>query len=367
RHTKKIGKTMSTNNKTNKIDLIYWIAKILSNKKLVTLFGVVSIILGIISFFSETYYKYILKYLSLHHEEYPDIRITFILFGLSAFAILYLQSGEKDKSFTVHLAKDLFNRVNSNKEDTIQLNSKLEHLSKKIKDVENEKLITQSDKENIIQEIYQNLNNSTIDKIIENRLQEITDLKQNQAINSEISNFLNKPENRILKEIKKLDLRANLNLVIGMAITCIGMALLYNTVNQLTAVESLKEYSLKGTEPDSAFYKNIILSFAPRLSLVIFIEVFAYFFLKLYKSGLEEIKYYQNELTNIQLKNVSAVITISTNLNDGLKTVLDSYSATERNFILNKNQTTVELEKAKTDTYIVNNFIKLMSKFIKEK
>jgi len=32
------------------------------------------------------------------------------------------------------------------------------------------------------------------------------------------------------------------------------------------------------------------------------IELFAYFFLKLYKSDLSEIKYFQNELTNVEMR-----------------------------------------------------------------
>ena len=36
--------------------------------------------------------------------------------------------------------------------------------------------------------------------------------------------------------------------------------------------------------------------------MAIFIEVFSFFFLKLYKSGLADILYYQNELTNLESK-----------------------------------------------------------------
>ncbi|MBI5525005.1 MAG: hypothetical protein HY897_01580 [Deltaproteobacteria bacterium] len=39
--------------------------------------------------------------------------------------------------------------------------------------------------------------------------------------------------------------------------------------------------------------------YVPRITTVTFIEVFAFFFLKLYRASLIEIKFYQNELTSL--------------------------------------------------------------------
>lgn len=50
--------------------------------------------------------------------------------------------------------------------------------------------------------------------------------------------------------------------------------------------------------------------FLPRLTLVVFIEIFAYFFLRLYKSSLTEIKYFQNEMTNIEAKFIALYIAL---------------------------------------------------------
>jgi hypothetical protein len=41
----------------------------------------------------------------------------------------------------------------------------------------------------------------------------------------------------------------------------------------------------------------LLTEFSPRLSLVIVVELFAYFFLGLYKSNLQEIKYFQRHST----------------------------------------------------------------------
>lgn len=52
--------------------------------------------------------------------------------------------------------------------------------------------------------------------------------------------------------------------------------------------------------------KDILLYLLPRLFMIIFTELFVLFFLRLYSKGLNEIKYFQNELTNIELKLVAA-------------------------------------------------------------
>jgi hypothetical protein len=77
--------------------------------------------------------------------------------------------------------------------------------------------------------------------------------------------------------------------------------------------------------------------------------VFAYFFLRLYKNGLEDIKYYQNEITNIDAK-VTALSYISQNKNAALtKLVIESLAKTERNFRMKKGETTLGLERERLE------------------
>ena len=56
--------------------------------------------------------------------------------------------------------------------------------------------------------------------------------------------------------------------------------------------------------------------YAPRLTLSIFIEFFSFFFLRLYKTGISEIKYFQNELTNAELKFIAVEKAIMTEKDD---------------------------------------------------
>jgi hypothetical protein len=128
---------------------------------------------------------------------------------------------------------------------------------------------------------------------------------------------------------------ANLNLVIGtlttfLAISGLGFEVFKASMDFTDTVELLSHY-------------------IPRLSLVIFIEIFAFFFLKLYKANLNEIKYFNNEKTNIDFKIISLKTAIYEENQDLIKLTIEELIKTERNFKLDKNQSTVELEIRKNE------------------
>ncbi|WP_222832267.1 hypothetical protein [Pseudomonas sp. SC3(2021)] len=136
---------------------------------------------------------------------------------------------------------------------------------------------------------------------------------------------------RLSREIEALGRRGNLNLILGVFTTTAGLlALVYFILKNEQVL----------TEP--LLYA---MNFLPRLTLVIFIEVFAYFFLKLYKVGLSEIKYFQNELTNLESKHMALLAALRHNNSEILLKVIGALSDTERNHILEKGQTTIEIEK----------------------
>ncbi len=62
--------------------------------------------------------------------------------------------------------------------------------------------------------------------------------------------------------------------------------------------------------------------FVVRVSLPIFMQVFAYFFLRLYRYGLFEIKYFQNEITSAQLR----IIALETILMKGSKETIEKFA-----------------------------------------
>lgn len=135
---------------------------------------------------------------------------------------------------------------------------------------------------------------------------------------------------RLGDEVIALAKRGNLNLVLGILTTIAGLsALAYAVV----------------TAPPTQSVPDLLGHFLPRLSLSLLIEVFAYFFLRLYKQSLSEIKYFQNELTNVESLATSAMFALEAGNMDLLGQIALQISKTERNFILEKGQSTVDLER----------------------
>ncbi|MGZ2749622.1 hypothetical protein [Burkholderia stagnalis] len=181
---------------------------------------------------------------------------------------------------------------------------------------------------------------------------------------------------RILREIESLGRRGNVNLLLGMAISIAGLAVLgafffsstgstsetrlgfdmasvasaaaaaAPPTSSLTTAKQIGEHFSGG---ESAEVFNFGIRFLPRLSFALLIELFAYFFLKLYKSSLSEIKYFQNEITNIEAKSLALRVALSSDSPAVTGKVLGSLMATERNCILEKGQSTVDLERAKIE------------------
>ncbi len=140
---------------------------------------------------------------------------------------------------------------------------------------------------------------------------------------------------RLNGEITALGWRGNLNLGLGIITTVIGLVLLgYYVVHMNPQPEQLSAFAIQ---------------FIPRLSLVIFIEVFAYFFLRLYKSSLSEIKFFQNEMTNLELKFAALRTALELSDTNTASHVMTTLANTERNHVLKKGETTVLLEQQKYD------------------
>lgn len=89
---------------------------------------------------------------------------------------------------------------------------------------------------------------------------------------------------RLADQLSILRRRGNLNLVIGVTTTLGAILILVLTV-----------YSVRAVQPHSP---ELIAYFIPRISTVVFVEVFSFFFLRLYKATLDEEKYYQREITS---------------------------------------------------------------------
>lgn len=196
-------------------------------------------------------------------------------------------------------------------------------------------------------------NPEDINKSIENQIskiseetiyKKITDKFESELISKTAINLIEKEINeiktRIEKEAARLSRYGYINLFMGVSTTVLAISFLGYWL-----ISSISDTSIPDVK-SGAFYYHLFL----RLSLSILIEIFSFFFLKLYKSILDDIKYFNNERTNIEMKIVAIKTSVAYGNKDDIKKLMLDISKTERNFILKKGESTVELEKIRTDS-----------------
>lgn len=292
------------------------------------------------------------------YDGYSNTKVNIFTFTSLAFSFItltlaYLQSGSEANGISNTMSRDI---------DFIY--KKLYDEVSMLKEIIKNKGITgelnSEEKDFIIKETIKKNSTDTIKEIFNSESDLLSKNIKENLIFDRLIKSSNDIIQRLKREISDLRLRANMNLTIGMVITVCGLYLLWSTVSIVDSSELLKQLASEGNDTNTKFFKNLILPIVPRILLILFIEVFAYFFLQLYKSGLADIKYFQNELTNVESKLSAIEFSYITNNQDGLKISIESLSKTERNFILDKGKTTIELEKAKADTELSRSIIKII-------
>jgi len=282
----------------------------------------------------------------------------------SIFGFLYLQSGGNvsrsvsESGIDPHLVNVLF-------EENDELRKKTDFILERLERIQVANNLSEEDRESVLAEIVRQSGPDAIKEMFEVEARRYKAELMNGLGLERLTSFSRSSVDRLKREISDLRLRSNINLLIGMLITAGGLWLLWSTVTMLDASDLLKVLASEGNESNVKFFKNLILPVIPRVLLVIFVEVFAYFFLRLYRNGLSEIKYFQNELTNIEAKLTAAEFAFVTKNDEALKFAIECLSKTERNFVLEKGQTTVDLERAKSESQLSKDIIKIIPDLFK--
>lgn len=306
--------------------------------------GIAGFSFMLISFFSDG--KYFSSVINI-------VTLIAIIVSFVSLSLVYLQSGSEKDGISNTMSKDIDFIYKS-------LHNEINALKKTIRNKTLAGELNSEEKDFIIKETIRKNSTDTIKEIFNSESDLLSKNIKENLIFDRLIKSSNDIIQRLKREISDLRLRANMNLTIGMVITVCGLYLLWSTVSIVDSSELLKQLASEGDDTNTKFFKNLILPIVPRILLILFIEVFAYFFLQLYKSGLADIKYFQNELTNVESKLSAIEFSYITNNQDGLKVSIESLSKTERNFILDKGKTTIELEKAKADTELSRSIIKII-------
>lgn len=150
-----------------------------------------------------------------------------------------------------------------------------------------------------------------------------------------VNDTFEESKERLFTEISRLDKKSSFNLTVGGISTLIGVAVL-----GYTAMSGIDDYTT---------LEVFLYNFAPRLSVVLLLQVFSFFFLKLYKNNLEEIKYFQNEITNVENRQITINVAMERGKDEDWKELLMALLRIDRNKILEKGQTTIDIEHARIE------------------
>ena len=160
-------------------------------------------------------------------------------------------------------------------------------------------------------------------------------------------------ERRIQNEINSLSRRANLNLIIGSLVAVLGIAGLVGFILNTPS-------NAENPEP-----VIVIIHWVIRLSLISIVELFAFFFLQIYKTELLSIKYYQDEMTSIESRKTALLFSILQDNSEDVSKTLNYLASIDRNFKMEAGQTTVDLEKLKIENSIIKNEMTNMIEILK--
>ena len=232
-------------------------------------------------------------------------------------------------------------------------------LRRKIEELEAKTSIQESFQDNSYSRKINERINNLIDKNI-NSERILETLKKSigfdMLVEQQISKLENDFNNQILRnktEINRLTKNANLNLIFGSTIT-IGTLWYFG-------------YHLFDSKLVLNTLTSVLSFFIPRSCVIISVELLGFFFLKIYKSNLAEIKYYHNETANHVSKLIALKLSLYNNKDNVLDNCINNLVATERNFILKKDESSIELEREKIDVKNNNGLIDLLKTIISMK
>ncbi|WP_417069212.1 hypothetical protein [Niveibacterium terrae] len=302
---------------------------------------------------------------NISKEGFFAISIGLLAVLMSFIVMNYLQAGstkneppgspystqEYELKYLQSEFRKFYSKTNSNIDS---LTSNLEKISSDLTEIQrNNSGIDETSRATVVDVLLKKIQESAATTLVQGIQREveiaITEANQHSDIYTQFENA----RLRLLQEISSLGRRGNLNLTIGVTTTVVGLFLLGYFV------------LLSEIQADQPIY--FVVHFLPRLTLVIFIEVFAYFFLGLYKRNLQEIKYFQNETTNIEAKFIATKAALNASEQKTISDIINILGNTERNHVLESGQTTVEIEKARMDQEGLGELAKRISSLLSNK
>lgn len=191
-----------------------------------------------------------------------------------------------------------------------------------------ESSLSEQEREQVISAISQTVENQLNASLLEMIESKYGNIIYRDKLGNKAEKLLNSTITRLELYNNDLKNKASVNLIYGIASTIGAIMILVFVLMNTQAPES-------NSQIDTVFY------YTSRLFLVLLVQGVSIFFLNLYKSTLSNILYINNEITNHEAKRDALVMSLSGKNENNLTQVLNSLSATERNFILKKGETSI--------------------------
>lgn len=265
------------------------------------------------------------------HRNYVPVVLTLLSFVVCGFGaiMMYLETGFREPSISLRQTAR-----GETLKDTRDFDYFRQDVIGRIESLEAQKsALAEGVSNEINEEMIARVKEKIEGKATERYLEEIrATARAQESLGKRVglSERLEKTITRLKKELYALTRRGNLNLAIGSIIAIGGILLLGYFVATMTV-------SAQANANGWAFLRR----FLAQLSLVTVVEIFAYFFLRLYSQGLTEIKYFQNEISTFEAKLVSLKMALVDGNEALIGRVLTELARTERNHILKKGETTI--------------------------
>lgn len=271
--------------------------------------------------------------------------VLFVLIAISTsvFSIVvlrFLNNSNQNSKKNIYLSTNTNRKYFSLEKDLNNLKRNFETYSK------GNLVFTQEDKERILVNLETKLEGESSKEYVEKLKATIKNCFSEEFFNERFE----RSEDRLRSEKNSAFIRGNFNLMIGVVISILGGVIAYAFIQKLPTANTIIElfsYTL------------------PRLSFFILIIFLAFFFLNLYRKSMDDIKYYQNEITNLEAKYLSLQMAKSINNHKLTASLLEQLMKTERNFVLEKDQSTIELEKERISSDNANNTLKAITDIFK--
>lgn len=245
-----------------------------------------------------------------------SLLITAFALGVSSYLRGELFGGD-DLSFELQAVEKMSSDIDS--VQIAKLRAEIERVEQEVKSNQiSTDQLSPEQQQSLVDTLKHQLEGAVADDIVRRIEQKYATQLIETAQAQPIRNAFSVAKQRLSKEIESLTRRNNLSLTIGATTTALAVGLLAYLV-------------LGSTEQKFTNLPDLLAHFIPRVSIAAFIEVFSFFFLRLYRSGIQEIKYFQNELTNIDMRVVALESAFLKTPNALTERIAPELASTDRN------------------------------------